>query len=205
MSIILKYFDRWNDVVKAAGLEPLGRTGRPDGHKGYTEEELLQMIKEASVKSGEKYLSITDFVKFTGISERPIYRIFGNWNTAIGKAGLTKHPANKSKIPDDYLFKEYLRITNELGRFPNYVEFERRSKYSMGVYEHRFGNFTEFRKHFAQYGNTRGLIKPEISQLKVAEFVTKSARKEKAYEALKDRPILGERIDFRWAIPCTSK
>jgi hypothetical protein len=154
------------------------------------------MIRYVSLKLGKTALSLTEFCKSAGISYRPIHRVFGDWNTALQKAGLRKHPAHKLKIPDEELFDEYFKVTEALTRFPSYHEFARRSKYSIGVYDHRFGNFTEFRKHAIQYGIDKGLITPEIAQPTIENLQAKPTHKEHSYKPLEDRPVLGERIDF---------
>jgi hypothetical protein len=194
---VLVYFDRWNEAVAQAGLRTLDRRGRPDKKRGYSKEELLNLIGQLAKKLKRNYVAKSEFTEETGIIWRPIHRLFGGWEQFAKQAGLGIHPAHKIKIQDISLFKEYFRITEELDRFPSYTEFARRSDYSIGVYENRFGNFTEFRKHALKYGLDNGLIKPEIAQPAIESIRTKSIAKRRSYEPLGDRPVLGERIDFR--------
>lgn len=194
---LYKHFDRWNDAVVKAGLQALDYRGRPDEKRGYSKKELLDKIREVASKLKKNYLAETEFTKATGISYRPIHRLFGSWKQAVKEAGLDIHPAHKIKIEDINLFQEYFRVTEELNRFPAYNEFARRSKYSIGVYENRFGNFTEFRKDALQYGIDNGLIKPEIAQPTVEKLQTETIQKGYSYEAFEDRPVLGEKIDFQ--------
>lgn len=192
-----KHFVRWNDAIIQAGLKPLDNKGRPDTKKGYSKEELLSKIKETANKLKRDHLAESEFTKETGISYRPIHRLFGNWEQAVKEAGLKIHPAHKIKISEVELFQEYFRVTEELNRFPSYSEFARCSKYSIGVYEAHFGNFTEFRKHALQYGTYHELIKPEIAQPLVENIFTKTTQNKFSHEILEDRPILGEIINFR--------
>ena len=192
-----KHFVRWNDAVTQADLQILDYTGRPDKEKGYSKEVILDKIREIATTLKRNYLALGEFQKESGISERPIYRLFGSWEQAVKEAGLNIHPAHNIKIPDDNLFQEYFRVTEELGHFPSYNEFSQKSENSIGVYENRFGNFTEFRKHALRYGIDNGLIKPEIAQPTVEKLQTEFIKKGRSYDAFEDRPVLGEKIDFR--------
>jgi hypothetical protein len=44
----------------------------------------------------------------------------------------------------------------------------------------------------------KGLIKPEIAQPTIDNLPVRTTTRELSYNALDDRPVLGERIDFRW-------
>lgn len=199
MRHILKYFDKWNDAIEQAGLQPLDRKGRPDKDKGLSKEQLIEKMKHEARKAGTKHLKLQDFKKHTRISDRPIYRLFpGGWIQALKAAGLKPDPGYNIKIPDEALFDDYFKVVNDMqGRFPNYPQFARRSKYSIGVYEHRFGNFTEFRKHAIQHGIAKGWIKPEATQPSIENLRVNASPKEQSYKPLDDRPVLGEKIDFR--------
>ena len=89
------------------------------------------------------------------------------------------------------------RVKKILGRLPNYHELARESKYSIGVYENRFGNFTEFKKSAIQYGIQNMLIKPKIGQAEMTKLKPKEKDTTPFYKALNDRPVLGENINFR--------
>jgi len=192
----LKHYDKWNDFVQSLGLYPLDKKGRPDQTKGYCEQELIYKIKLAAEKLKKKSLTLLEFYEITGISERPIYRIFGNWNDALSKAGLERDYNYKVKISDEDLFKEYLKLYTELGRLPLYKDIVN-SKYSRGTYEKRFGNFNEFKKRAILYGISAEILKPEITDtIDLHEEIIKAENK-KIYKKLDDRPVLGERIDFR--------
>jgi hypothetical protein len=115
----------------------------------------------------------------------------------VQEAGISIHPSHHIRIPDIKLFQEYFRIKEKLNHFPSYPEFFQESNYSIGVYENRFGNFTGFRKHALQYGMDNGLIKPEIAQPAIENLQDRSKHSEGSYEVVQDRPVLGERIDFR--------
>jgi hypothetical protein len=197
MKQILSHFDKWNEAIIEAGLQPLNHSGRPDRSKGISKENLLQRIREVAQELNSETLTLGKFTEVSGISERPIYRNFKNWNEAIEQAGLKKDSSYNLRIPDEDLFLEYYRVTNILNRFPTYNEFARRSKHSIGVYENRFDNFTGFRKHALKYGIDRGLVKHELAQSRLENENPKSNHSESSYKLLVDRPVLGKRINFR--------
>jgi len=98
------HFARWNDAVAEAGLRPLDKTGRPDRLKGMTKEHLIQSVLQVAEKLGRKAISETEFTKNTGISYRPIHRLFGSWEQFVTEAGLSIHPSHNKKIPDEGVF-----------------------------------------------------------------------------------------------------
>ena len=191
------HFARWNDAVAQAGLRPLDQTGRPDKHKGMTREYLIQSALQVSHELDRKAISETEFTKMTGITYRPIHRLFGNWEQFVTEVGLNLHPAHKRKILDEDLFKEFYRVRDEIGHIPSYQELAVRAKYSRGTFENRFGSFSQFRVYAIQYGIQAGLVQPEIGQNEIEQYSRFPKNNAVSYEALKGHPILGERLDFR--------
>lgn len=84
---VLRLFPRWNDAVKAAGLSPLDKRGRPDVEKGYTRDELLQKVREVALNLGKDRLTEAEFTKITKVSYRPIHRLFGDWQNFYQRQG----------------------------------------------------------------------------------------------------------------------
>lgn len=193
---VLQHFDKWNDFIEAAGLQPLDKKGCPDGEKGYNESFLLEKIKSVAQSLNKNCLSMEEFTQISGISQRPIYRIFGSWENLLQKAGLNKVEKHMSKILDEELFEEYFRIYKELDRLPLYRDLKK-SKYSKGSFENRFNGFSEFKKRAILFGISKGILEADIAN--DSNFNDSKTKKEKGfiYEKLDDRPVLGERIDFR--------
>jgi hypothetical protein len=194
---ILKFFTRWNDAVCAAGLQPLDERGRPGVTKGFNREELIQRVKGLAQELHRDYLSLQEFTKRTGISYRPIHRLFGDWTLFLSEAGLQPHPNQKTKIPDEELFQDFFRIAEDLGHLPSYPELAQRARYSIGVYERRFKTFSKFRQHAVLYGIDRGLMKPDVLASVPEPAPDPTSRHQNVYGQLSDRPVLGEAIDFR--------
>jgi hypothetical protein len=187
---IIKNFGSWNNAIQMAGLMPLSKSGKPDIIKGYEKEEIIEKIKSTALKLGKNSLTLHEFCKETGISERPIYRFFKNWNMALEECNLEKDKNYNLKIENTEMINEYIEIYNKLGKHPSYSELIQMVKYSIGTYENRFGGIKKFRKAAINYGIKNNIILPEI------EFENEGVI-EKNYNLLSDRPVLGEEINFR--------
>jgi len=155
---------------------------------------LIQRVKGLAQELHRNYLSLQEFTKHTGISYRPIHRLFGDWTLFLSAAGLRPHPNQKTKIPDEELFRDFFRIAKDLGHLPSYQELAQHARYSIGVYERRFKMFSKFRQHVVLYGIDQGLVKPDVLA-SVPEPA--SDRTSHVYDQLNDRPVLGEAIEFR--------
>lgn len=191
------HFDRWNNAVIQAGLQPLDKAGRPDKPKGITKEYLIQTVLHIANELGRKAISQTEFTKKTGISYRPINRLFNNWENFVTEAGLHIHPSHNKKIPDKALYEEFYRLRDKLGHFPSYSELALHAKYSHGTFENRFGTFSQFKINAIQFGIKTGLVEPNIGQHEIEQHIKVPKDTAVSYDALNDRPVLGVRIDFR--------
>jgi len=180
-----------------AGLRPLDETGRPDRPKGMTREHLIQSVLHIAEEPGRKGISETEFTKKTGISYRPIHRLFGSWEQFVTEAGLSVHPSHNKKIPDEALYKEFYRLRNEIGHFPSYQELAVNAKFSCGTFERRFGTFSQFKINAIQFGIRAGLVEPDVGEHEIEQLPRSPKDTAVSYKALGDRPVLGERINFR--------
>ena len=197
MKQVLKYFVRWNAFVEAAGLQPLGKKGMPDAQKGYSRDELITTLREFGKKHQTDIISMTNFHTATGISCRPIYRIFGDWNAFLSAGGFKPHPMQKTRIPDEKLLDDYLRVVRNLnGRLPSYSEFAQQAKFSIGAYEKRFKGFKGFRRQAIQRGIQLGILQPSILTDEIEETGIESDSILLTRQPLDDRPVLGEQINI---------
>jgi hypothetical protein len=193
---ILKFFVRWNSFVNEAGLQPLDRGGQPGIVKGYSRNELLDALREFVKIHGTDAISMGEFCKVTHISYKPIYRLFGNWNGFINEAGIKPHPMQKTRIPDELLLDDFLRVVqNRQGALPSYFEFEQLAQYSIGTYENRFGGFKGLRRQAVLRGIKLGILQPSVMPDETDENASRPGSSAANYEALDDRPVLGEEIN----------
>lgn len=74
-----------------------------------------------------------------------ILYLYGNWNVAINDAGLDPNPSKAPPKPEvitkDKLVKEFITVSNSLGKIPSMREFGAASKYSTRPYTNTFGKW----------------------------------------------------------------
>jgi hypothetical protein len=109
-----------------------------------------------------EYLSRSMYGKHGTISPGAAERTFGSWNEAIVAAGLKPLPSGGipraeqqrlerltnppvmtpggSRIPDDELLDELLRLEKVLGRRPSGNQIAAKGKYDPTVYQRRWGS-----------------------------------------------------------------
>jgi len=76
-----------------------------------------------------------------------ILYLYGNWNVAVKDAGLNPNPSQAPPKPEiitkDELAKEFIIISNTLGKIPSMREFGAASKYSTRPYTNSFGKWID--------------------------------------------------------------
>lgn len=190
---------KYNDMIQEAGLIPLSYRGKPDREPKFSKNYLVEAARNLASKLQKHYLSQSEFPNHLGISYRPINTAFpeNGWRGLLKEAGLQQHPAHKSRLNDDELYAEFCSIVRDIGEIPSYPLFIQKAKRSMGTYESRGGNFTEFKKRALNYGIQKNLLPSEF--LKSPNDILSREPLDKnlpTYEKFSDRPTLGERIDF---------
>ncbi len=119
----------------------------------YSDECLLSEIKRIAKKIGKDTMTYKEFKAAGGrASDRPIRRIFGSWNGALKKAGISR--ATIMNISDEDLFVELGNLWDWLGRQPTRDEMKRFGKFSEGPYRRKFGSWLKAVEAFVQWKNT---------------------------------------------------
>jgi hypothetical protein len=76
-----------------------------------------------------------------------ILYLYGNWNVAVKDAGLNPNPSKVPPKPEiitkDELAKEFISVSNSLGKIPSMREFGAVSKYSTRPYTKSFGKWLD--------------------------------------------------------------
>jgi hypothetical protein len=119
----------------------------------------------------------------------------GSWEEFARAAGLHLHPSYKTPIPSEELFEEFFRLRSKLAHPPTCVELLH-ARYSAGTFAKRFKTCSRFKVNAIQYGIDHGLIEPDVARKELLKPVLQP-RETGRHEPLRDRPVLGERIDFR--------
>ena len=106
-----RYFDRWADAVREAGLAP-GATEPPPAKRLESDAMIIELQRVASLVGGGR-LTRDAFEQFGQISASAVARRFGSWSRALDTAGLI---AAESPEPatEEELIIELRRIAGEL-------------------------------------------------------------------------------------------
>ena len=103
--VIVKNFGSWDNALEAAGLYI--------NRQKYTDEQLLEIIKEKAKELGRKPRR-KDISQADTIAKR-----FGSWNKALEAAGIC---ASRKKYTDEQLLEIIKEKAKELGRAPYRTE-----------------------------------------------------------------------------------
>jgi hypothetical protein len=103
--MVYEYFRNWADLRAQAGLP-----SQADHHGRnalYTRESLIAALQQLAARLGED-LSQIQFTHHTGISDCPVYRVFGNWKNFRAAAGLAAEP--KPGVKPQYTREDLLNL-----------------------------------------------------------------------------------------------
>jgi hypothetical protein len=148
---VMRSFGTWNKAVMAAGLAPLeqGR-GATRTRKVQGPEDIINEIKRVARLLDKPSVSLKEFERNATFSVRPIWRVFGTWSAAVKAAGLTALP-KATRIPDQELEAEFMRVYADLGKVPTVYEFDSRAKFSSSTYIAKFGGWRRVAAHYLSH------------------------------------------------------
>jgi hypothetical protein len=122
---VMHSFGTWNNAVMAAGLTPLEPGGsaahRARGVLGA--EGIVSEIRRVARLLDKETVSTGEFRKHARFSQQCVRRVFGTWSAAVSAAGLTPL-AKATRIPEQELEVEFMRVYGDLGKVPTIYEFD---------------------------------------------------------------------------------
>lgn len=128
-----RYYDGWDDALRAAGLPP--RNG-----KSYTDEELLQLLRALADELGRPPKS-ADLSGRPEYPSQPLYHDrFPSWAAALDRAGLGRPPSS-GHYTDEELLDHLYHLRDELGRSPRAADLGEFEGPSVGPYRTNFGSW----------------------------------------------------------------
>lgn len=132
---INRLFITWNNFLKYLN-EPLQQVFN------LTKEEIIEnyfTIKEQLRRQPTEY----EFIKYSkGVDKRTISKLFGSYPKFLTEIG--EPPTPRLRILNEDIEKEYKRIKEMLGRVPSIKEFDKYSKYSIGLIYNRYDSWSKF-------------------------------------------------------------
>jgi 5-methylcytosine-specific restriction endonuclease McrA len=122
-------------------------------HRGVTNEELLADLRQVASELNKTTISIAEYNEHGKYHFSTYYEKFGNWPSALEKAGLEK-TGKGMNVPEEELFKNLEEIWIKLGRQPRPLEVQKPlSKYHACTYARHFGTWRKALEAFVAYIN----------------------------------------------------
>lgn len=158
-STIQRRFNGWVNALRLCGLTPQKRqvdSGSGTHTQPYiTTQELIDDIKRVSVLLDKTTFSSQEYNPNGRYSSATYFNRFKTWNNALEVAGLVPFEVTPGKRIDNYkVLEEIERIWIILGRQPTSTDIKNGiSKYSLHVFERRFGTWRKALEFFVAYMN----------------------------------------------------
>ena len=145
-STFTRRFGGWLKAIVLCGLNP-NEQQNYSNMGSYTQsyittQELIDDLLNVSKKINKKTFSSSEYSQNGSYSKDTYFRRFKTWNNALASAGLIPVNVPPGKRVSEYAcLEEIERIWIALGRQPTTADIKNGiSKYSLHVYERRFGS-----------------------------------------------------------------
>lgn len=210
-STINKRFGGWLNALSLCGLSPNERQ-KNSSLATYTQhyittKELIEDLQQVSKRLNKKTLSSKEYNQNGKYSYATYFNRFKTWNNALAAAGLIPFEVPSGKRVNEYACVEEIeRIWIKLGRQPTTTDIKNGiSKYSLHVFERRFGSWRKALEFFVAYMNGEKEIEkpdePEDIQLPIItarnETAEKATHKTKRDISLRTRFLVMKRDSFK--------
>jgi len=170
---VLKHYDSWAEACKANG----GNCG-PTGRKNlklpvsYSKEFCEKELKRVAELIHPKKLTLSAFKAHASISERAIYRLWGNFKAAARAVGveISDRSSATESLPLAKLAGDFLRVVQELGKVPTLTQLSRRATHSQHCYSEKFGGYGAFKQQAILHLLSSGVPSERIRPMLVAEL-----------------------------------
>ena len=204
-STINRRFGGWLIALQKCGFTPSADQAKKIG---VSRDSMISDLQRVSGILGKKTFTTTEYVKYGLFSRSAYLRKFGSWNKSLKAAGLKPfdHPlggGTKNKVTQIECFEEIEKIWIELGRQPTTIDIKKGcSKYSLHIYERRFGSWRKALEAFVSYINSDQEIE-EIKDEHTSKIQTSESEncelihKTKRDISLKMRFMVMKRDDFK--------
>ena len=155
-STFQRRFGSWINALQQCGMSP---EKTQENRKGIPEKELLEDICRVAIKLDKQTINSAEYSEYGKYSRDVAIRRYGSWNQALVAAGLEPfdHPlggGSKNKVSEMACYEEIERIWTKLGRQPTSTDVRNGiSKYSLHIFERRFGSWRKALEAFVSYMN----------------------------------------------------
>ena len=97
-------------------------------------------------------VTLSEYNEYGRFHATTLTRHFGSWFKCLELAGLAPS-RSKIGISDEELYEDIERVWIKLGKQPSYSQMRDLTKYSMGIFEKRFGGWRHSLEAFVKYIN----------------------------------------------------
>ncbi len=101
-------------------------------------EVVLEEMRRVAARLGTETLTRREFYGGSGVRQAEIERYFDRWSDAVAAAGLK---VSRASIDDEGLLREMAASFARCGGVPQRRQLARGTRYSVSVYQHRFGSW----------------------------------------------------------------
>lgn len=159
ITTINKRFGGWINALKRCGLSPDAKqyyaASATVSYLRIETAELIADLQSVSTKLRKQTFSSGEYNQNGKYSSATYFSRFKTWNNALASAGLIPFEVPSGKRVSEYdAIEEIERIWTTLGRQPTTTDIKNGiSKYSLHVYERRFGSWRKALEFFVSYMN----------------------------------------------------
>lgn len=207
-STIQRRFGGWLNALNKCGITP---NDKQEKTRGIDLADMVKDLQDVANKLGKKTFTTTEYSQYGKYSRDIFKRKFGSWNNALKESGLEPfdHPlggGEKNKVSEYDCLEEIERLWTTLGRQPTTTDIKNGlSRYSLHIYERRFGSWRKALEFFIAYVNGEQEVEePDDSgdiqisvELPQKTAINKVKHKTKRYINLRLRWLVMERDNHR--------
>jgi Homing endonuclease associated repeat len=174
-------------------------------------DEVLNAIRE-SAKTLGRPPSRSEFKSSSGMTEYQVLKHFPSWREAVRASGLEPHSTNVA-IDPAVLLEDWGEFVRKVRRIPTRDQYRRDGTYSPGVFDKKFGPWSNIPAKFRAFAdgksdwadviallpleNARPPFPITSTAVPLLAGSTPSSVSGPRYTKLTDRPTYGNPIDFR--------
>lgn len=173
-STICRRFGGWIKALQKCNLSPNYI------NRSINLEDMIKDLQDTATRLGKKKITCSEYLLYGKYSSNIFIRKFGTWNNALTASGLEIFDpplggGTKNKVSEYKCLEEIERIWTKLGRQPTTTDIKNGiSKYSLHVYERRFGSWRKALEFFVSYINEERDVekKNDLNEnIKISEFI----------------------------------
>lgn len=148
-STLHRRFGTWQKALVAAGLGDRF----DDRSESWSRDEILIHLRSVAQLLGRSHVTKRELLAESGISSRPISRLFGSYRAALNAAGLSQSPSGV-RYTDEECFENLLNVWMALGRQPFYSQMTSPpSRVGPKAYVVRWGSWRKALEAFVDRAN----------------------------------------------------